>query len=99
MNEGFFPIGAWQQPNAASWDGYARLSWSGEGIIVLFKNQSSSGRAHFSIPAYPPGSFSLRSVLGDRSFGEVQGDKIQRGMDIAFETGRKVEIVEIRRAR
>jgi alpha-galactosidase len=99
MNQGFFPIGAWQQPNAASWDGYARLSRSGEGILVLFKNQSSSSRATVSIPAYPRGTFSLRSVLGDRSIGEVQGDKIQRGIDIAFETGHKVEIVEIRRTR
>ena len=40
INEGFFPLGDWRQPNVVSWDGFARLSRQGEGMIVLFKNES-----------------------------------------------------------
>jgi alpha-galactosidase len=38
INQGFFPLGSWQQPQAAAWDGFARLSESGDGLVVLFKN-------------------------------------------------------------
>ena len=49
-DKGFFPLGAWQQPGAATRDGLARLSRPGEGLMVLFKNESGVTSAGVKIP-------------------------------------------------
>ena len=97
LNQGFFPLGSWRQPNRSEWDGYARLSRSGEGVLVLFKNQCSSQHAHVVLPAFPSGDFSLRSALTDRPLRQARGSEIVRGIDFAFEEPHSVEIIEIRK--
>ena len=98
LNQGFFPLGSWRQPNTNDWDGYARLSRSGEGVLVLFRNQCVSEHAHVALPAFPSGVFSLRSILADRHMGQVRGTEIIRGMDFEFEKPHSVEIIEIRKS-
>jgi hypothetical protein len=97
IHEGFFPLGSWMQPKSSAWDGYARLSRSGEGILVLFKNQSAAEHAHVALPAYPEGAFSLRSVLTGKALAQVDGRAVRRGTDIPFEPGKSIEILEIRK--
>lgn len=96
LNEGFFPLGSFTQPNARAWDGFARLSRSGEGIIVLFRNQCSSPFARIVIPAFPEGSFGMQSVVDHKKL-EAQGIQFQRGLDLHFPAKHSVEILEIRR--
>src|SRR5271170_1049259 len=45
INESFFPLGSWLQPSPASWDGFARLARSGNGVIVVFRNKSNVSAA------------------------------------------------------
>jgi alpha-galactosidase len=96
MNEGFFPLGSWRQPNAMAWDGFAKLSKSGEGILVLFKNDSEVPSVHIELPAFPAGHFTLRSVITETPPKLMSGAQLQGGMDIAMPAKHAVEILEIR---
>ncbi|HET7346218.1 MAG TPA: hypothetical protein VFJ10_02745, partial [Acidobacteriaceae bacterium] len=53
LNQSFFPLGAWRQPRADQWDGFARFSRSGEGLIILFRNASHGATAPVKIPGFP----------------------------------------------
>jgi alpha-galactosidase len=96
MNQGFFPLGSWRQPNAMAWDGFAKLSKSGEGILVVFKNDSEVPSVHVELPAFPAGHFILHSVITGDSPKLIAGAELQRGMDIAMPAKHTVEILEIR---
>jgi alpha-galactosidase len=97
INEGFFPLGEWRQPNVVIWDGFARLSRQGEGMIVLFKNESHLDQAAVKLPAFPEGSFHLRSVMTGQALGTRAGQEFRHGIQIHLPSEHKVEIVEIRK--
>ncbi len=96
MNEGFFPLGSWRQPNAMAWDGFAKLSKSGEGILVVFKNDSGVRSVHIELPAFPAGQFTIQSVITGASPKLIAGAQLQHGIDIAMQEKHAVEILEIR---
>jgi alpha-galactosidase len=98
MNEGFFPLGDWRQPNVANWDGFARLSRQGEGMIVLFKNESQLDEVGVELPVFPDGTFHLRSVITGQTLGGRTGEQFRRGIRLHLPPGHKVEIVEIRKS-
>jgi alpha-galactosidase len=97
LNEGFFPLGSWRQPNALAWDGFARLSRSGEGVIVLFRNQSVLPRANFAIPTFPEGHYSLQSVVSRKRIS-VSAAELQHGMQVQFPDKHNIEILEVRKS-
>ncbi len=97
LNEGFFPLGSWKQPDALAWDGFARLSRSGEGIIVLFRNQSGSQYATVAIPAFPEGHYSIQSLF-TRKPTAISGGDLQRGLLAKFPEKHNIEILEVRKA-
>jgi alpha-galactosidase len=99
MNEGFFPLGSWRQPNAMAWDGYAKLSRQGEGILVVFKNDSGAAHVHIELPAYPPGQFNFHSIISQTSPKVISGAELQQGVEIALPENQRVEILEIRKNR
>ena len=96
LNEGFFPLGDWRQPNNVSWDGFARLSRRGEGFIALFKNESHLDEVAVELPAFPDGTFHLRSVMTGKALGARSGRQIRDGIEFNLPPEYKVEIVEIR---
>lgn len=95
INEGFFPLGNWRQPGAASWDGFARLSRTGEGMAAIFKNESGVKRVRLELSALPDGSFHLRSVITGQPLGDFTGAEFRRGVDVPLSTNYKVDILEI----
>ena len=95
--EGFFPLGNWAQPGAASWDGFARLSRQGEGLIVIFKNQSNTTKVEANLPLYPDGEFVIRSAMTGWALGKSTGKQFRKGIQIQLPAEHKVEILEIRR--
>ena len=97
MLEGFFPLGNWSQPSAATWDGFARLSRRGEGMIVLFKNESQLNEVTVALPAFPDGTFHLRSVMTGREQDRYAGQHLRQGIKLHLPSDQKVEILEIRR--
>lgn len=96
LQEGFFPLGNYQQPGAATWDGFARLSRQGEGMIVLFKNESQQDEVNLLLPVFPDGTFSLRSAINGSVLGTYTGKRLRQGIQIHFSPDHKVEILEIR---
>lgn len=97
ISEGFFPLGNWRQPGAVTWDGFARLSRQGEGLVVLFKNDAPIAQVEVKLPAFPDGSFHVRSVMTSQTLGTFSGEQFRRGITAHFPEGHKVEILEIRR--
>jgi alpha-galactosidase len=97
MNEGFFPLGDWRQPSVASWDGFARLSRQGEGMVVLFKNESKLDNVEVKLPAYPDGDFQVRSAMTGQALGTRTGRQFRQGIQIALPADHQVEIMEIRK--
>ena len=95
INQGFFPLGSWLQPQAAAWDGFARLSQSGDGMIVLFRNDSGVERVTVKIPAFPHGSFHIRSAMTGQGLGEFTGEQFRRGSEVPLPPKHQVEILEI----
>jgi alpha-galactosidase len=49
FTEGFFVLGS-ATPDASAWEGFARLSRSGEGMIALFRNASGAPAATVRLP-------------------------------------------------
>jgi alpha-galactosidase len=95
INQGFFPLGSWQQPQAAAWDGFARLSESGDGLVVLFRNESGVQAVTVKLPAYPDGNFHVRSAMNGEDLGEFKGEQFRRGIEVPLPPKYKVEILEI----
>lgn len=90
LNESFFPLGSWRQPRGNQWDGFARLSAAGEGVIVLFRNDSENASAHLQIPGFPDGSITAHSWTTNEEFSWT-GEELRRGRDIPL--GEKEVIV------
>ncbi len=97
ISEGFFPLGNWRQPGAGTWDGFARLSRHGEGMIVLFKNDSHLEQVEVKLPAFPDGSFHVRSVISGQTLGNFSGEQFRHAFKARFPENHKVEILEIRK--
>ena len=62
FTEGFFPLGHWWQPSVVDWDGFARLSRAGGGMIVLFRNQSQVAQVQVKLPLPGVGRYTLRQI-------------------------------------
>jgi alpha-galactosidase len=97
IQHSFFALGAWMQPNAAEWDGFARLSRDGEGIVVIFRNSSPDADFEVKIPVFSETVFHLRSAMTGRSLGTVSAEQFRRGLRLPFIE--PVEIIEVRTAR
>ena len=96
IQESFFPLGAWRHPNAAQWDGYARLSHDGEGIIVLFRNACADSEVSVSIPMFGSGRRILTSVMTGNHLATVPAEDFTNGVTLGL--ANDVEIIEVRRA-
>jgi alpha-galactosidase len=97
IDEGFFPLGAWPQPGALAWDGFARLSRQGEGLIAIFRNDSGVAQVEIKIPVFPDGDFTVRSEMTGKSLGRLTGEQFRRGVPIPLPSEYKVELLELRR--
>ncbi len=95
IQESFLPLGAWMQPNAAEWDGFARLSWQGEGIVVLFGNQSAVSEVEIRLPLFTDFHYRLFSVMAGTDLGIIAAEQLRGGVLIPLTDG--VQIVEMRR--
>jgi alpha-galactosidase len=97
LNEGFFPLGDWLQPKSTTWDGFARLSREGEGMMVVFKNESEARAVSVKIPNYPGGKFKLHSVMTGDSIGTFSSTQIRNGVALPIPPEHKVQIIEVRK--
>ncbi len=95
FNESFFPLGNWAQPGGAHLDGFARLSRQGQGVIVVFRNDSPEGKLKVEIPTFPDGAYCVRSEMTGKSLGNFSGEQIRRGLEVQVPAGHKVEVLEI----
>jgi alpha-galactosidase len=95
VSESFFPLGSWAQPSAAAWDGFARLARSGDGVIVLFRNQSNASEARVQLPLIPEGKFHVHSVIADQDIGVYGDEQWKQGVTIKFSKSEPVEILEV----
>lgn len=97
LNESFFPLGSWQQVRSDRWDGFARFSHHGEGLIVLFRNDSNATSANFSIPGFPSGKYKM-IPWDSRKRTVVDGGVLQRDVRVRFSGKERVKVIEVRLA-
>jgi alpha-galactosidase len=97
IQESFFPLGNWAQPGAATWDGFARLSRQGEGMIALFKNESSLDQVEVKLPTFPDGTYRVRSVMTGKSVGNFTGEQFRNGIQAQLPAEFRVELLEVRK--
>ena len=97
MLEGFFPLGNWQQPGAATWDGFARLSRQGEGMIALFKNESHLDRGRGKAAGFSGWNFPCPLGHDRARSGPHTGEQFRQGIPVQLPPEFKVEILEIRK--
>jgi alpha-galactosidase len=95
INESFFPLGNWRQPSSAEWDGFARLSHTGSGVIAIFRNKSNISTANIQLPLLPAGSFKVHSVVTNKDLGTFTKDDWARGVAVGFSGPQSVEILEV----
>ncbi len=97
LSDSFFPLGNWRQPNAASWDGFARLSRDSGGIVVLFKNQSGADSAEIRLPVPPGVTYRAKSIMTNEQIGPVSANDLTQGWKVKFPSDRGIEIIELDR--
>jgi alpha-galactosidase len=95
ISESFWALGNWRQPSAAEWDGFARLSHTGSGVIAVFRNQSNTSTANIQLPLMPAGSFKVHSVVTNKDLGTFTKDEWARGVPVGFSGSQSVEILEV----
>jgi alpha-galactosidase len=95
ISESFWALGNWRQPSAAEWDGFARLSRTGSGVIAVFRNQSNTSTANIQLPLMPAGSFKVHSVVTNKDLGTFTKDEWARGVPVGFSGSQSVEILEV----
>lgn len=95
MSESFFPLGNWMQPSAAAWDGFARLEHSGNGVIVVFRNQSKTTAVEVQLPLMPEGKFKVHSVMTNKDLGVFTKADWMHGVAVSFSNTEPVEILEV----
>ncbi len=95
LNQSFFPLGAWRQPRSNRWDGFARLSHNGEGLIVLFRNDAPDVTAHVKIPGFPEGTITARVWESTQTFSWT-AEQLRRGVDIPL-SGVDAQVIELRK--
>jgi alpha-galactosidase len=96
LSESFFPLGSWRQPSVIEWDGFARLSRNGEGVIVLFRNASQALRAHVQLPLPGSSHYTLISVLSGSALPQQTAEAFCTGFNITLDG--LVMIIEVRLA-
>jgi alpha-galactosidase len=100
LSESFFPLGSWRQTSPVTWDGFARLAKSGDGVIALFRNKSAAPQAPTSatvqLPLVPEGKYRVRSVITGKDGGVYDRAAWTRG--VAFSFPGPVEVLELERA-
>lgn len=97
IQHSFFPLGAWRQPNAVQWDGFARLSRDGEGVLVVFKNGSRDLEIEVTIPLFSAYTYHMRSIMTGRTLGTFTPEQFRTGLRLPL--AEHVDIVEIRAVR
>ncbi len=96
LQESFFPLGSWRQPRVNEWDGYARFATTGEGLIVIFRNESADSSAKLVIPGFPDGAFSVTDWQSGAS-ASLEGKTLRDGWEFSIAGKPRVLILEVRR--
>lgn len=96
LSPGVFPLGEWRQPSATAWDGFARLSPAGEGLLALFRNHSDAATARVQLPLPGAGVYALTEVETGEALPPRSAADFRAGFEVPFEAV-GVRVLEVRR--
>ncbi|MEW5974324.1 MAG: alpha-galactosidase [Acidobacteriota bacterium] len=97
LDESFFPLGEWRQTGVKTWDGFARLSRQGDGVIVVFRNDSGVRNVSVRLPCPVGARYRARSVVTGQSLGVVTTPDLEKGWTLPLDRESSVEIIELAR--
>jgi alpha-galactosidase len=95
ISESFFPFGNWLAPAATTWDGFARLERTGNGVIAIFRNNSAESVANVQLAVMPQGKFKVHSVITNTDLGTFTKSDWARGVSVKLPDSEPVEILEV----
>ena len=98
ISQSFFPLGSWQQTSSDTWDGFARMAHSGDGVIAVFRNHSALKSALVQVPLMPSGTYKVRSVMTGADLGTFSQREWSKGVQVQFPSAASVEVLEVSRA-
>ncbi|MBN8592181.1 MAG: alpha-galactosidase [Anaerolineae bacterium] len=87
LDQTFIPLGNWMQPRQNQWDGYARLSLNGEGLLAIFPNASGVESVELRLPAQPDGTYQLRPPLETEPPLIFSGRELRAGVRLTLPAG------------
>jgi alpha-galactosidase len=96
LDESFFRLRTSSAVNVMEWDGFARLSRAGEGVIALFRNDSDATHARVQLPLPSECTYVMQSLLDDRHIDVRTAAEFRQGFDLPFGDA-PVVVVEMRR--
>ena len=97
LNDSFFPLGEWAQTGVKSWDGFGRLSRDGDGIVVIFRNESRVSKVVLRLPAPPEAVYEARSVMSGQALGAVTASVLASGWRVRLAGETRTDVIELRR--
>ena len=97
LNDSFFPLGEWAQTGVKSWDGFARLSRDGDGIVVVFRNDSQVTAVILQLPAPADAIYEARSVMSGQALGTVTASSLVAGWNARLANATRTDVIELRR--
>ncbi|GAC1667767.1 MAG: hypothetical protein NVS9B4_23640 [Candidatus Acidiferrum sp.] len=95
ISESFFPLGNWLEPSATAWDGFARFEHTGNGVIAIFRNNSTASTANVQLLVMPEGKSRVRSMITNKDLGTFTKSDWARGVAVSFAPSEPVEILEV----
>ena len=95
LQDSFFSLGDWAPTGVKTWDGFARLSRSGGGMIVIFANDSGASKIEIRLVAPPGANYRARSVMSGRALGTVTAADFARGWVLPLTKNEAVEVIEL----
>jgi alpha-galactosidase len=99
LSDSFFPLGNWKQPSPADWDGFARVSKSGTGVLVVFRNESGTESVDVTVPDLPDAKYSLVSAMSGKKLNVINTQLGKLHVRLEFSPGQLVEVLELQPAK
>jgi alpha-galactosidase len=97
LTDSFFPLGHWEAPQLGAIDGFARLSRTGDGLLVLFRNRSKTGDFTAKVLAPAGATYEAHSLITGATIGTVSAQELQDGWPVHFAGDHPTEVLELRR--
>ena len=77
------------------WDGFARYTKNGHGMICLFRNDYPQEQVKISLLGFPVGNYTLTDMITNEFIQECSGNELQSGINISWDNNVRYRAVTV----